>query len=48
MGGKNLHQASTVKPPKDEDVSDDDIKVRKVNVYKMLPNLRTPGYYIDI
>ena len=30
MGGKNLHQASTVKPPKDEDVSDDDIKVRKV------------------
>ena len=25
-----MHQASTVKPPKDEDVSDDDIKVRKV------------------
>ena len=38
MGGKNLHQASTVKPPKDEDVSDDDIKVRKVDEMSRMCN----------
>ena len=42
MGGKNLLGASSVKAPKDEDASDDDIKVTAVLNYT--PKPRKTGY----
>ena len=38
MGGKNLLGASSVKAPKDDDASDDDIKVAQVSNF----TLKTP------
>ena len=42
MGGKNLLGASSVKAPKDEDASDDDIKVAAV--LNFTPKPRKTGY----